>query len=1000
MMNRRRLSMLRNSGLAVVMVMVFACSIQATVLNSINENTDTPGQYEKYEATFTLSRTYTNPFDTDEVEVNATITQPDMSTVDVPAFYCRLYQVSGSNPETYSNPGPEEWKFRFAPARIGSYAYTITVIDIDGTQTVYTGGDFTCSSGTGKGFVRINSGDNLTFIYDNGTPRINRGHNVAWANDGWYGATGYEHYYSEMSTYGENWIRIWMCPWSGDGGLILEWRNHTYFDGVGRLSQQVAQRLDTVVDQAEQYGIAIQLTLQYHGAFSTRVNPNWDDNPYNIVHSSDGGFLTNPEEFFTDSEAKRLTKNKYRYIIARWGYSPAIFAWELWNEVQYTGSDDRNWWTADYRDEVVAWHDEMATYIKSIDPHAHPVTTSDYYQLSTPLYELANIDIVQEHFYDSPTVDVMKNVIRPLMERFNKPVIVGEFGNITYDAFNDRLLMHNGNWAGFMLGQSAHQWWWDEIDPGDWYEDFGPLAIFTEDEDVSGMMVLGRAVTENESILAVPLMEGFADIPIYELDCYQEDDRFTGMAYLSIYLHAGWSSNKSNPIFHVDMPEEGHFILHVKQVSDNPNNVIEITIDSSPVYNQTQPQNGSDYEISVPIAAGPHTVQVLNEGQDWIEIRKYEFRPDTISYVDSLGLVDDERAYVWIYDDDSQEQRTHHGEITGETLTINGLEDGWYNLDFYLTRPPGGAALGSAAQSIGGVLTAPMPGFERDVALKVTKALDTSTQTLVTFVSQWLQTGEDLESDYDGSNKVDLADFAILSASWLDLQDYMITPIVVSAGENQTVLLPSDPITMDPEVNAIGDLTHAWTMVYTGSASPAPTINDICSEPSTRNPEFTFSEAGTYDLTLTVENALLLSDNATSHVEVVTYMTRFEAEDADLSQLVGGNSGVYSDILASNGYYALIDWVDEPRIIWHINASSAGTYHIYVQSQGACCYEAGRGDYLKVNNGSNQFHAFGSTEVWTLFGPYSINLNAGDNTIQIIRSWGGVRYDFIEIPDL
>jgi hypothetical protein len=985
-----------------ILLLFGACLSYATTLTSISENTDTIAQYEKYEATFTLSRIYSNPFDTAEVEINATLTCPDLSVLQVPAFYYRLYQVSGSNPETYSNPGPEQWKFRFAPKQTGTYSYTITVIDIDGTQTVYSGGDFTCVPGSGRGFIRINPQDNLTFVYDDGSPRINIGHNVAWANNGWAGATAYTHYFSQMGAVGENWVRIWMNPWTGDGGTILEWRNHSYFGGVGRLSMQTAQRLDTIVEQARQNGIAIQLTFQYHGQFSTRTNPNWDENPYNIVNSADGGFLTNPEEFFTNAQARKRTKDKYRYIVARWGYSPAIFAWELWNEVQYTGSDARNWWTPGYIDEVVAWHDEMATYIKNIDPHHHPVTTSDYYQLSTPLYELDSIDIVQEHFYESPTIDVAQKMIRPLMERFQKPVIAGEFGNVTDIPEQDRLLIRNGSWAGLLNGQSAHAWWWDRIDPWNWYEDFAPISIFAECENLAGLNKMRRAVPGNESILADPLMEGFNDIPAEGLHCYQTDDRFTGMAWLSIYLHASWSPRKSNPYFHVEMPENGQFIIHVAKVSATAGSKLQITLDGASVYNQSQPSGGENYQISVPVTAGSHIVRVINTGSDWIEIRKYEFRPNTVSYVDSLGLIGSRKALLWIYDTNSQEQQTYNGWISGQTLTVRGLNDGWYNLDYFLTRAPGGPAFGTSALSGGGILTSPLPAFERDVALKITEVMDF--ENLVTMAAQWLQSGPDLESDFSGNNRVDGDDFAILSGSWLLFHNYLNPPIVVSAGQDQTLILEggsTDPIQLDPFVNAIGDLTYAWSLMYNGPASPAPTINQVCSDPAGVNPFFTFPQAGTYTLTLTVRDILMQSDNGSVQIDVLQYPTRFQAEDADLYQLVGGSSGVYNDLLADNGKYCLIDWTDTPRIIWHITAPAAGTYHLYVRSQGVCCYD-NRGDYYKVNNGSNKFYAFGNTPdgQWTTFGPFTITLNAGDNTIQIIRSWGGVRYDYIEIPDL
>lgn len=989
-----------------VLFFFYASISYGTTLVSISENSNIITQYEKYEATFTLSRNYANPFDTSQVEINAVLTCPDLSVLQVPAFYYRLYQVSGSNPETYSNPGPAQWKFRFAPEQIGIYTYTITIVDIDGTQTVYSGGDFTCVPGSGRGFIRINPKDNLTFVYDNGSPRINIGHNVSWANEGRSGAAAYAHYFSRMNEAGENWVRIWMCPYSGDGGTILEWRNHPYFSGVGQLSMQIAQRLDTMVEQARQNGIAIQLTFQYHGQFSTRVDSNWDGNPYNIVHSADGGFLSNPEDFFTNAQAIQLTKDKYRYIIARWGYSPAIFAWELWNEVQFTGSDAQNWWTAGYVDKVAAWHDEMAIYIKSIDPHRHPVTTSSYYQLSTPLYELDSIDIVQEHFYENPTIEAIPTMIRPLMERFQKPVLVGEYGmndgNGTNMPWQERELIHNGSWAGLMNGQSAHAWRWDRIDLWNWYEEFQALSVFAQGENLAGLDNLPRAVPGNESILAQPLMDGFNDVPVEGLHCYQSDDRFTGMGWLSVYLHASWNPRKSNPYFHVEMPENGQFIVHVSKVSNTAGGKLQITLDGSSIYHQSQPSGGENYQIAVPITAGPHIVRVINTGADWIQICKYEFRPNTISEVDSIGMVGCRNALLWIYDTSSQEQQTQADRIPSLPLTIRGLDDGWYNLDYFLTRDQGGAAFGTSALSCGGILTSNIPSFERDIALKITEVMDY--ENLITLASQWLQSDLELESDFSGDGRVDNEDFALLADSWLQFHDYLNPPIVVSAGQDQTLSLnngTAGPVLMNPFINALGDLTYVWSLVYSGSASPAPTINQICSDPSAVNPIFTFSQTGTYSITLTARNTQMQSGSASVQIGVLEYPVRFQAEDADLSQLIGGNSGVYNDRPADNGQYCLVDWQGEPRIIWRIACSTAKTCHLYVRSQGVSNY-SGRGDYYKINNGSNLFFAFGDTPdgQWATFGPFPITLNAGINTIQIIRCWGGIRYDYIEIPDL
>ncbi len=191
---------------------------------------------------------------------------------------------------------------------------------------------------------------------------------------------------------------------------------------AGKYSLQISQRYDSIVEDAMQKGIGIQLVLQHHGQFSTTTNSNWNENPYNIANSAFGGFLTNPEDFFTNAEAKRLTKNKYRYIVARWGYCPAIFAWELWNEVQFTDGWNNN------RPAVVAWHQEMADYIRSIDPHGHLITTSSDGSGFADIWNQANMDMVQFHQYGSPTIETYYGTVRGLQNNYNKPVMMAEFG--------------------------------------------------------------------------------------------------------------------------------------------------------------------------------------------------------------------------------------------------------------------------------------------------------------------------------------------------------------------------------------------------------------------------------------------------------------------------------------------------------------------------------------------------------------------------------------------
>ncbi len=87
-------------------------------------------------------------------------------------------------------------------------------------------------------------------------------------------------------------------------------------------------------------------------------------------HTVNGGPAATPKDFFTNAESKAMYKNRLRYLIARWGYSPAIAAWEFFNEI------DNAVFTPTPHDSVLIehqvitqWHDEMSTYLKNNDPY-------------------------------------------------------------------------------------------------------------------------------------------------------------------------------------------------------------------------------------------------------------------------------------------------------------------------------------------------------------------------------------------------------------------------------------------------------------------------------------------------------------------------------------------------------------------------------------------------------------------------------------------------------
>ena len=260
------------------------------------------------------------------------------------------------------------------------------------------------------------AGDPTRLAFADGAIYTPIGANLAWAAGG--RVTWHVDALQQFAAEQLNWTRIWMCHW---GATNLDWLP----DAMGRspkpghLDARIAENWDRILEAAEAHGVYVQLVLQHHGQYTTGANANWAINPWNAAHR--GGFLATPGDFFTSQRAKALTKQKYRYIIARWSHTPAILAWELFNEVH---------WTNAYRDDgneaaVAAWHAEMAAYIRSIDPYRHLVTTS-LDDLHSPIY--AAMDYYQPHLYAINMLTGVREFEHPFAT-FDRPVFFGEIGD-------------------------------------------------------------------------------------------------------------------------------------------------------------------------------------------------------------------------------------------------------------------------------------------------------------------------------------------------------------------------------------------------------------------------------------------------------------------------------------------------------------------------------------------------------------------------------------------
>lgn len=641
------------------------------------------GRYEKFEATVSLTAVYTNPYDYDQVVLSAMFTSPSGVDFRADGFFIQEYTLNEST-GNLTQTGAGEFRLRFSPTEVGTWTYTTHLQDATGS-TFFLQKQFQCiptKQEKNKGFVRRGNTNYLQF--DDGTPYIPIGENIAWQNSNAY--NDYNTWIGQLAENDGNFFRLWHAHW----GLGIEWRaGQSNFTGLRRYKQTSCKYQDWLFDHCADLGVYVLLCLQHHGQVSSQVNPNWSESPYNTVN---GGPCQNTWDFFTNTAAKAHTENRLRYVVARWGYARSVMAWELFNEVDWTDE------FATRRGDVAQWHVEMAAYLKSVDPYGRLVTTSyarDVYD--DELWQSPEMDFTQTHFYiNSGHLErALTSGIHRYLDEFEKPTLTGEFGlggseNLS-QADPDGVYLHNSMWAtlyGGGLG-AAMSWWWDNyIHPRGLYSHFGPLAAVASKVDFikRDLKPVAAHVTGVPGDLSLTPVLGWGDLADGMLTIDATGMVLPENARLSAFLYGSqWNTQyRRPPTFSLTYVTAGKFtVVTGSESGTDPS--ISISLDGNTLLNQVAIVNTS-YTINVP--AGAHQIKVDNTGTDWITIASYTFE-NAGSRIDPYVLKSAADNYLagWILNTDYNHISLAADGIPdpaeGGTLIVDGFENGTYTADWY-----------------------------------------------------------------------------------------------------------------------------------------------------------------------------------------------------------------------------------------------------------------------------------------------------------------------------
>ncbi|MBI2512260.1 MAG: DUF5060 domain-containing protein [Opitutae bacterium] len=547
------------------------------------------------------------------------------------------------------------------------------------------------------------------------------GANVAWAIDpdivDYYRST-----IAAFATANLNWMRVWMVHW---GGTNLDWIRPE--DGApvppGGISPIVAARWDDLLAAAEEHGVYLQLVLQHHGQFSTTVNPNWADNPWNAAHP--GGFLKSPSDFFTDPTARLLTALKYRYIVARWGWSPAIFAWELFNEVHWVDALrlDRN------EAAVAQWHDDLAKFIRSVDVYVHPITTSTE-DLRSPIY--ASMDFLQPHLY-SANLLAGARTFAPRRDGDTRPVFYGEFGDdhlgLTDAVKKAGLAEPPAIWASLMgVGELPAQLWeGGKFRANGHLAEIGAAHRFVALSGWSRHRDLQPFSARVECAAQVPLKltgtQRWQRRPAREftlpLDGREPLELGDWPAVFVTPASEAKDGFPSRGVFHATLPRDTTLRLTIAGVAEN-GGALRVTVDGATAAEASWRHSDTfPATLAVPIKAGAHAIAFENTGAtDWVHVAETDLGT-TIPALAALGRRGDRFIALWLRHRANLLSLTPDAPASG-TLAIDDVPAGTWSATWWDTAK-GTPAPATKIEHPGGTLRLPTPPIERHAAVVLTR---------------------------------------------------------------------------------------------------------------------------------------------------------------------------------------------------------------------------------------------------------------------------------------
>src|SRR4051812_23111901 len=185
-------------------------------------------------------------------------------------------------------------------------------------------------------FVKISKKNPFYFELSNGNPYIVSGPCLAGAKD----METMHNYLKKLADNSGNFARVWVC------NKLFEVE-----EKFGEYSEEKAKNIDQLLDWAVKYNIKLKLCLDNTRQIVADKTASFNKPQY---HVDNGGPFKNIDEYINTEKGRRAYLDRVTFFGKRYGNHPAVFGWELWNEMNGIMCNGLREWNDDMLPQVHA----------------------------------------------------------------------------------------------------------------------------------------------------------------------------------------------------------------------------------------------------------------------------------------------------------------------------------------------------------------------------------------------------------------------------------------------------------------------------------------------------------------------------------------------------------------------------------------------------------------------------------------------------------------------